>query len=73
MHYSLDAHFMCKIAITYFTTLALVCKNEILATLCKTNRVYLVFELCDYIHIAAGQLEVHKKLVNDSQNQYHSW
>ena len=44
-----------------------------MCTLHKTkHRVYLVFVLCDYIHIAAGQLEVQKKLENDSQNQYHS-
>ena len=42
-------------------------------TLRKTkHRVYLVLELCDYIHIAAGQLVVQKKLGNDSQHQYHS-
>ena len=44
-----------------------------IGTLCIIkHRFYLVFELCDYIHIAAGQLEVQKKLVSDSQHQYHS-
>ena len=47
-------------------------KNEILAmysTVGTKHRVYLVFELYDCIHIAARQLEVQKKLGNDSQNQ----
>ena len=47
-------------------------KQKLNSVYITKDKVYLVFELCDYIHIAAGQLEVQKKLENDSQNQYHS-